>query len=94
MFGEALRLGQGTRTAAVFYSLAMTANALMSVSLEPPLIVVSVRRRARLHAALQAAGGYGVTVLGEGQEVQARRFAGDCNRSPQCPPAERRAAHH
>jgi len=52
----------------------MTANALMSVSLEPPLIVVSVRRRARLHAALQAAGGYGVTVLGEGQEVQARRF--------------------
>jgi flavin reductase (DIM6/NTAB) family NADH-FMN oxidoreductase RutF len=54
----------------------MTANALMSVSLHPPLIVVSVAQRARLHAALQAAGAYGVTVLGEGQQVQARRFAG------------------
>jgi len=29
VFGEALRLGQGTRTAAVFYSVAMTVNALM-----------------------------------------------------------------
>jgi len=29
VFGEALRLGQDTGTAAVFYSLAMTANALM-----------------------------------------------------------------
>jgi uncharacterized membrane protein len=29
VFGEALRLGQWTRTAAVFYSIAMTANALM-----------------------------------------------------------------
>jgi flavin reductase (DIM6/NTAB) family NADH-FMN oxidoreductase RutF len=65
----------------------MTANALMSVSLEPPLIVVSVRRRARLHAALQAAGGYGVTVLGEGQEVQARRFAGMVVAGHEKPPA-------
>jgi len=54
----------------------MTANAVMSVSLIPPLIVVSVRREARLHAALGRAGAYGVTVLGEGQEAQARRFAG------------------
>ncbi len=29
VFGEALRLGHGTRTAAVFYSVAMTVNALM-----------------------------------------------------------------
>jgi flavin reductase (DIM6/NTAB) family NADH-FMN oxidoreductase RutF len=54
----------------------MTANALMSVSLEPPLIVVSVRRQARLHAAVRAAGAYGVTVLSEAQESHARRFAG------------------
>jgi flavin reductase (DIM6/NTAB) family NADH-FMN oxidoreductase RutF len=54
----------------------MTANALMSVSLEPPLIVVSVRRQARLHAAVRAAGAYGVTVLSEAQEPHARRFAG------------------
>ena len=54
----------------------MTANAVMSVSLRPPLIVVSVRRNAHLHGALRRAGAYGVTVLGAHQEVQARRFAG------------------
>jgi flavin reductase (DIM6/NTAB) family NADH-FMN oxidoreductase RutF len=54
----------------------MTANAVMSVSLAPPLIVVSVRQRARLHTTVHAAGAYGVTVLGESQEAQARRFAG------------------
>jgi flavin reductase (DIM6/NTAB) family NADH-FMN oxidoreductase RutF len=54
----------------------MTANALMSVSLAPPLIVVSVRRDARLHEAVRLAGAYGVTILGEGQEREARRFAG------------------
>jgi flavin reductase (DIM6/NTAB) family NADH-FMN oxidoreductase RutF len=54
----------------------MTANAVMPVSLTPPLIVVSVRRQARLHDALARAGAYSVTVLGERQEAQARRFAG------------------
>lgn len=54
----------------------MTANAVMSVSLAPPLIVASVRRKARLHGALQAAGAFGVTILGENQEREALRFAG------------------
>lgn len=54
----------------------MTANAVMSVSLTPPLVVVSVRRQAQLHGALARTGAYGVTVLGEHQEAQARRFAG------------------
>lgn len=36
-------------------SRGMTANALMSVSLVPPLVVVSVRRGARLHEALRRA---------------------------------------
>jgi flavin reductase (DIM6/NTAB) family NADH-FMN oxidoreductase RutF len=56
-------------------SRGMTANAVMSVSLAPPLIVVSVRRDARLHEALRLAGAYGVTILGESQEREARRFA-------------------
>jgi uncharacterized membrane protein len=42
VFGEALRLGQGTRTAAVFYSLAMTVNALMWSGL---WLHASMRRR-------------------------------------------------
>jgi flavin reductase (DIM6/NTAB) family NADH-FMN oxidoreductase RutF len=54
----------------------MTANAVMSVSLAPPLIVVSVRRQARMHALLERVGAYGVTVLGDHQEAEARRFAG------------------
>lgn len=54
----------------------MTANAFMSVSLEPPLIVVSVRTRANLHDRLTAAGRYGVSFLSDGLEREARRFAG------------------
>jgi flavin reductase (DIM6/NTAB) family NADH-FMN oxidoreductase RutF len=54
----------------------MTANAFMSVSLEPPLIVVSVRREARLHALVERAGVYGVSLLSESLEREARRFAG------------------
>lgn len=57
-------------------SRGMTANAVMSVSLVPPLIVASLRQQARLHAAVHAVGAYGVTVLGAAQEAQARRFAG------------------
>ncbi len=40
----------------------MTANAFMSVSLEPPLVVVSVGHQARMHALMRAAGGYGVSL--------------------------------
>jgi flavin reductase (DIM6/NTAB) family NADH-FMN oxidoreductase RutF len=54
----------------------MTANAFMSASLIPPLIVVSIQARARLHGALRAATGYGVSVLSESLELEARRFAG------------------
>jgi flavin reductase (DIM6/NTAB) family NADH-FMN oxidoreductase RutF len=54
----------------------MTANAFMSVSLEPPLVVVSVSRAARLHHVVGIARSYGVTVLGADLEREARRFAG------------------
>lgn len=54
----------------------MTANAFMSVSLEPPLIVVSVRNRAHLYSHVVETGAYGVSLLGEAQEREARRFAG------------------
>jgi flavin reductase (DIM6/NTAB) family NADH-FMN oxidoreductase RutF len=54
----------------------MTANAFMSVSLEPPLIVVSVNRRARLLQRIEAAGRYGVSILAEHMEPVALHFAG------------------
>ena len=54
----------------------MTANAFMSVSLDPPLVLVSVRRDAHMHAVLHESGRYGVSLLGERLEREARRFAG------------------
>jgi len=65
----------------------MTANAFMSGSLEPPLIIVSVGRRARMHAILESAGVFGVTVLTCEQEGHSRWFAGHAGRPEHAPPA-------
>jgi len=54
----------------------MTANAFVSVSLDPPLVLVSVDNRARLHGILPRSGRYGVSVLSAGQEDLSRHFAG------------------
>jgi len=54
----------------------MTANGFMSVSLEPPLVVISVRCESKMIASLDAAGVYGVSVLGFEQAVLSRHFAG------------------
>lgn len=54
----------------------MTANAFLSVSLDPPLVLVSVRREASILPHLRAAGGYAVSILAEDQEADALRFAG------------------
>lgn len=54
----------------------MTANAFMSGSLEPPLCVVSVARRARLHPLLIEAGHFGVSILARDQEKLSTHFAG------------------
>jgi flavin reductase (DIM6/NTAB) family NADH-FMN oxidoreductase RutF len=55
---------------------AMTANAFVSVSLDPPLVLVSIDRRARMHEILSRTGRYGVSVLGAGQQRLAVHFAG------------------
>jgi flavin reductase (DIM6/NTAB) family NADH-FMN oxidoreductase RutF len=54
----------------------MTANAFMSVSLRPPLVVVAVDRRARMHRLLHVGRTYGVNVLGEHQGELSDHFAG------------------
>ncbi|WP_436497456.1 flavin reductase family protein [Actinokineospora sp. HUAS TT18] len=53
----------------------MTANSFTSVSLEPPLVLCCVARTARMHQAILAAGGYGVSILGAEQTTLARYFA-------------------
>ncbi len=55
---------------------AMTANAFMSGSLRPPLVVVSVGRAARMHARLIGARRFGVSILDQAQEPASRHFAG------------------
>jgi flavin reductase (DIM6/NTAB) family NADH-FMN oxidoreductase RutF len=54
----------------------MTANAFMSVSLEPPLVLISVDRRARMHGLLHEGRRYGISVLGAEQEALSDHFAG------------------
>jgi flavin reductase (DIM6/NTAB) family NADH-FMN oxidoreductase RutF len=54
----------------------MTANAFVSVSLDPPLVLVSVDNRATLHRILPVTGRYGVSVLAENQEKLSNHFAG------------------
>jgi flavin reductase (DIM6/NTAB) family NADH-FMN oxidoreductase RutF len=54
----------------------MTANAFMSVSLEPPLVLISVDRRTRMCGLLHEGRHYGVSVLAEGQSALSDRFAG------------------
>jgi flavin reductase (DIM6/NTAB) family NADH-FMN oxidoreductase RutF len=54
----------------------MTANAFMSVSLRPPLVVISVDRRAKMHALHHEGRRYGISVLADEQRGLSDRFAG------------------
>jgi flavin reductase (DIM6/NTAB) family NADH-FMN oxidoreductase RutF len=54
----------------------MTANAFMSVSLHPPLVLVSIDRRARMGGLLHEGTRFGVSVLEARQTGLSDRFAG------------------
>ncbi|KGX85585.1 flavin reductase family protein [Pontibacillus litoralis] len=54
----------------------MTANAFMSVSLDPKLIVVSVAHKARMHDYLKQSDSFAVTILSEAQQHLSTYFAG------------------
>jgi flavin reductase (DIM6/NTAB) family NADH-FMN oxidoreductase RutF len=54
----------------------MTVNAFMSVSLRPPLVLISVDRRARMNALLHEGARYGISVLADEQESLSDHFAG------------------
>ena len=53
----------------------MTVSAFCSVSLEPPLVLISIEKTASAHQALTTAKGFVVNVLAAKQEQLARRFA-------------------
>lgn len=52
----------------------LTVTAFASVSLDPPLVLVSIDNRSEAHDGF-AAGAFAVSVLAEGQEAVSRRFA-------------------
>jgi flavin reductase (DIM6/NTAB) family NADH-FMN oxidoreductase RutF len=52
-----------------------TANAVASLSLEPPLMIAALDRDSRTLAAVRDAGGFGINVLAANQEELARAFA-------------------
>jgi flavin reductase (DIM6/NTAB) family NADH-FMN oxidoreductase RutF len=54
----------------------VTANAFVSVSLDPPLVLVSLNNQSHMRHILPAAGRFGVSVLAEDQRPLSDHFAG------------------
>lgn len=55
--------------------MGVTISSLVSLSLEPPLIGVSIGKQASLYELVRNAGGFSISLLGDGQEELAQRFA-------------------
>ena len=53
----------------------LTANAFMSLSLNPPLVLISVDKGATCYGCFQSGNGFTVNFLGEDQEDVSRKFA-------------------
>jgi len=56
--------------------IALTINSFASVSLDPPLVLWCIERRASSYSAFMAAAGFAVTILRASQQAQSDRFAG------------------
>ena len=55
--------------------LGLTVSSLVSLSLDPPLVGVSIGRDAAMHELLREAGGFAASLLAGGQEWLAQHFA-------------------
>ena len=53
----------------------MTANAVTSLSLDPPLVLLCVDKRAQFLTALKESNSFALSILGEEHEHHSRRFA-------------------
>lgn len=54
----------------------MTANAFSSVSLSPPLVLVCVNRKARMHGFIVHGQRFGISILSDTQAALSQKFAG------------------
>ncbi|MEK4404869.1 flavin reductase family protein [Sporosarcina sp. FSL K6-6792] len=61
----------------------MTANAFMSVSLDPKLVVISIGHKARFLEKVIESQKFGVSILADDQEDYSRVFAGQTDGSPE-----------
>ena len=55
---------------------AMTASSLVSISVEPPLVLVGLERNSATRSAILESGAFNVSILARSQEFIADRFAG------------------
>lgn len=53
----------------------LTASAMSSVSLDPPLVLVCVAHKAQAYPALRSSGRFAINILASDQEPVARRFS-------------------
>jgi flavin reductase (DIM6/NTAB) family NADH-FMN oxidoreductase RutF len=54
----------------------MTVNSFVSISLDPPMVTVTLNKDTRTHALVERSGRYGVTILSSEQQHLAEIFAG------------------
>jgi flavin reductase (DIM6/NTAB) family NADH-FMN oxidoreductase RutF len=54
----------------------MTVNSFTSVSLTPPIVVVTLSNQTRTHALVQESGSFGISILAHDQVFIADRFSG------------------
>src|SRR5215210_4299284 len=69
------RFATGVTVVTTAGPLGSTANAVSSVSLDPPLVLVCLREESETLAGLRASGAYAINVLAEHQHELADRFA-------------------
>jgi len=53
----------------------LTVSAFSSLSLEPPLVLICIEKRASIYQHLKEGGYFAVNILAEDQEIISRRFA-------------------
>ncbi|MCY1270807.1 NADH-dependent flavin reductase [compost metagenome] len=54
----------------------MTANAFMSLSVDPPMVLISVRKESRFASSVAPGDGFGIAFLREEHEALSRHFGG------------------
>lgn len=63
----------------------MTANAFMSVSLHPPLVVISIGEKASMLHRIEQSKSFAVNILAEDQQYLSQHFAGQCQEEKEIP---------